>query len=301
MISLPKLKKDMEFMRDMEEIIDIFKMAALIQFRLFQTKEETNDAFPEALEASLQLLSTRKFSSPYVVGVGPRAYPDGQPQGVAPTKAIVLVTSDEGFLGGLNMSIVETGIQRSTSQNDEIIVLGSQGARYLHGKRVRVVSLPGVDDDISPHRIQKLCDHLLKGYPRRFGQILVVYPEFISLTAQRPGVVELLPYKISPVGAARRVAPGGAEGFLVEPNAESIAKIFTELWMGHKILEIFRSSKQSEYAARIMHLEGSLQEISHLRDKVSSAYFRRIHALQDKTIREISASKILLKRRRFVA
>jgi F0F1-type ATP synthase gamma subunit len=81
---------------------------------------------------------------------------------------------------------------------------------------------------------------------------------------------------------------------LVEPSVTRVLNSLIELWAGFKLLEIFWLSKQSEFAARIMHLEGSTQEISHLRQRLSFEYFKQVHALKDKVIREISASKIML-------
>ena len=81
---------------------------------------------------------------------------------------------------------------------------------------------------------------------------------------------------------------------MVEPSFGSVIEILVELWMGVKLLEIFWSSKQSECAARIMHLEGSTQELTQLNRKLTFEYFRQVHSLSDKTIREISVSRNLL-------
>jgi len=44
-----------------------------------------------------------------------------------------------------------------------------------------------------------------------------------------------------------------------------------------------------------MHLEGSTQELSHMNQRLAFNYFRQVHAVSDKTIREISASRIFLR------
>jgi hypothetical protein len=43
-----------------------------------------------------------------------------------------------------------------------------------------------------------------------------------------------------------------------------------------------------------MHLEGSAQELIQLKQTLAFEYFRQLHSARDKTIREISASKVLL-------
>lgn len=295
MIPLPKLKKDMEFMRDMEGIVDIFKTAALIQFRLFQSKKKANAAFLKNLQACWPLMGGRRFKSPYVVSTAEESEGDWD---IRSEKAIVMITTDEGFLGGLNTLIMDAGMQRRTSPDDEIIVLGERGAYYLQARKMRFVSLPGIDEDVSPGRIEKVCSHVLKGYYKRFKQVFVVYPEFVSLSTQRVATVSLLPYVIPKISRQDTARLRRYKDIIIEPAERNITKVFVELWTGYKFLEIFLSAKQAEYAARIMHLEGSLQEISGLKEKLIVAYFRQVHALQDKMIREISASKILLGSRR---
>jgi len=84
---------------------------------------------------------------------------------------------------------------------------------------------------------------------------------------------------------------------LFEPSLIKLSESVVKLWLGFRIEELFWSSKQAEFAARIMHLEGSTQELNLLKQKLSFEYFRQIHGLRDKVIREISASKILLNKR----
>ena len=124
----------------------------------------------------------------------------------------------------------------------------------------------------------------------------------MSLGFQKIESVNLLPYVPSRTPTNKEDEAGQLRkkreqmSVLVEPGKEPIKKTFVELWVGYKLLEVFLSAKLAEYAARIMHLEGSWQEISHLKEGIMFDYFCERHAIQDQTIREISASKVLLKK-----
>ena len=55
---------------------------------------------------------------------------------------------------------------------------------------------------------------------------------------------------------------------------------------------IFLDAKLAEYAARIVHLEGSYQEITDMNRKLLFSFFKNAHQRSDKDIREIFASRL---------
>lgn len=278
MNTLIRLKQDLRQSQDLGDIIDVLKSTALIQFRLFQAKDKPNNQFNKELEACFDLLVSGFSRHPYFLD-----------QKDLPS-ALVVLTSDEGFLGELNTLLVNTCLDQRGSLDDELIVIGERGVRYLEDAKERFTSFPGIPNDINFEAIDKLRTYLLKGFrQRRFGRITVIYPHFVSLTLQKVSRMQLLPY----LSQAEQVSTK-LKDTLIEPSADRVLEALVKLWLGAKILEIFWSTKQSEFAARIMHLEGSTQELSFLNRKLAFDYFRQVHALNDKTIREISASKVLL-------
>ncbi|MBU1122122.1 MAG: FoF1 ATP synthase subunit gamma [Candidatus Omnitrophota bacterium] len=282
MKALAKLKQDLELIKDLGGVIDAFKTAALVQFCFFQGKEKLNADYLKELEAGFKLLIERKVSSPYL------AVNEGLPQG------IVIITSDEGFLGELNILCINAAFERKQSDRDEIIILGERGARYLEDRGDRFVFFPGITETIDSNESQKIINYLLSRYNKKFGRIIIVSPEFISLTSQRISVFPFLPYSFS----SSKLDIGKKMGdILIEPFIRRVINSLVHLWMDYKLLEIFSSAKQAEFAARIMHLEGSTQELNVVSKKVTLSYFKQVHALSDKAIREISATKILLKKK----
>jgi len=283
-ITLMRLKQELRLSEDLGDIIDVLKSAALIQFRLFQYKDKPSSDFLKALEACFEAFSKKSIiSRPYFTD-----------RRELPT-AIVVITSDEGFLGELNTLLINACLDQRGSKNDEIIVLGERGARYFNEAKERFVAFPGITDEVSLKEVENLRNYLLKGYYHRFGRILIFYPEFLSLTAQRVTMFQLLPY----LGLAEQAAEvSKKEDILTEPSLNRILDVLVKFWLESKLLHIFWATKLSEFSARIMHLEGSTQELAHLNHRLAFDYFRNVHALNDKTIREISASKVLLGKNR---
>lgn len=279
------LKQDLEVVRTLGDLIDVLKTTAIIQFRAFQRKQKTNRNFFNEIEDCFRLLLTKKVVHPYLF--------DRQ----ALPAAILVVTSDEGFLGELNTMLINTALDQKRQRQDEIIVMGERGARYLEDMLENFKFFPGISDQMNYSEAESIRDYLIEGYHKRFGRVLIVYPEFISLASQKVSLFRLLPWSEVSYEKEKAVSGSLATELLIEPDPYRVLETMIGLWTAFKLQGIFWSSKQAEFAARIMHLEASTQEISQMTQKFSLEYFRQVHALKDKVIREISASKILLSKR----
>jgi len=285
MPTIASLKLDLETGKSLGDIIDVLKTAALIEFRSIQSKDRPNEDFLKEADQCFSLLTSKGIKHPYLFDR--KSMPS----------AIVIITSDEGFLGELNTLLINAGVDLHKSKSDEIIVLGERGARYLEDMGAKFTFFPGITDETSYKDINQICRHILKGYRKTFGRAFVVYPRYVSLTAQRIERFRMLPHSPSYETAEKHYSSRLLDQLLIEPAVSRVTETIIELWMSYKFSEIFWSSKQSEFAARIMHLEGSSQELIHLNHELSFKYFRQAHLLKDKSIREISASKNILEKR----
>jgi len=279
---LAELKGDLEISKGLGDIIDVLKTAALIQFRIFQQREKPNQEYMKEIMEQMSYICAKEIRHPYLFDR--KSLP----------ALIMVVTSDEGFLGELNTLLINASLDLRKTAADEIVVLGERGTRYLEDMNENFSFFPGITDEIDYKQVCGIRDYLLNGYRKKFGRILVLYPRFLSLTVQHITTFQLLPYfpqeENKAVGAV-------FEGISVEPTLSRALEMLIELWAGFSLLDIFWSAKQSEFAARIMHLEQSTQELGGMNQKLAFEYFRQVHTLKDKVIREISATKVMLDHR----
>jgi F0F1-type ATP synthase gamma subunit len=82
---------------------------------------------------------------------------------------------------------------------------------------------------------------------------------------------------------------------LIEPDPSSVIEGWIKIWLDFRLYQVFWSSKLAELAARIMHLEGSVQELGKINSHLRREYFKYLHGLSDKSIRELSAGRLLRK------
>lgn len=285
MATLTGFRQDLEVCRSLGDIIDVLKTSALMQFKTFQLKKNSPRwEFREIAQACFNILLAKKYNHPYLFDR--KEMPS----------AIIAVTSDEGFLGELNTVLVNTAAGLIKNPGDELIVLGERGAKYFEDMGLKFTFFPGITEEVGFSEAEKIRDYVLNGYRKQYGRVYVVYPRFISIVSQKVEKVCILPVELqaenTPEIPARLL-----EEILVEPDYRPVLENLVKLWGAGRIIEIFWTAKLSEYAARIMHLEGSTQELILQKQKLSFSYIRFTHNLKDKSIREISASKILVKRK----
>jgi ATP synthase F1 gamma subunit len=282
MIPLIKLRENLRFARELQDMIEVMKGATASQFRSLQAKRKGFEDYKTKMEEFLTALDVGSIPHPFL-----------RERADLP-KAIVMITSDEGFVGALNAQVVTAGLEQASGL-DELVVIGERGARYLaENQGATFTVFPGIGDDITYARAVAVRDLLIEKFlARKIGSVLIAYPRFLSLTAQRVDVARVLPCgNIFGPKADVRHKPVKAKEILIEPSPDKVVNYMVRAWMMQRIYDMFWESKLSECAARIIHLEGSHEEILSENKKLMHEYFKHLHARSDKNIREIFASRL---------
>ena len=292
MFQKAKLRKEVDFNKLMGTIISVLKGVAATEYSHLQASRSSFDLFEGHIRDFLKIIKVGDFKHPFL-GV------PGSPSN------IILITSDTGFLGNLNISVVNSALEQYDS-GDMLTVVGQQGSRYVEEKGIGFTSFPGIDDNISYSEIIKLRDHILRVFLERKGKTIIIYPHFISFSVQKTQQFQLLPCKFLFAEQEKPATMGinledagiatllGNDEVIVEPSLKSVIEQVVKTWIGQLLNSIFWESKLSEWAARVMHLEKSSTEIKNHDKILRLQYFRLLHEISDKSTREIFASRFAL-------
>jgi len=296
MLTLKQLKTDIQFNRELGGLIEVLKGIASSHFRNVQARREYFKRFSNSLADLFKMVNLLKSKHPFLRhGPEPTAVSgDGSlnlPY-AADKNCIMIITSDEGFLGDLNAQVINAGLS-CRKKDDVLIVLGERGAHSLQDAGESFLYFPGIPEEIEHEEAYKLRDYLIQQYMRKkFGKVLIAYPKFISFSQQEVSLKHLLPYTLGVLEANPEEKKTSPE-VLIEPSENSVIDYLIRIWMEQEIYNILWESKLSELARRVIHLEGSSQVISELNKKLQFFYFRTLHQLSDKNIREIVASRLV--------
>jgi ATP synthase F1 gamma subunit len=290
MIQKSILKTDMQFYKEMGGIIEALKGVAATEFFRLQKKQEKFDEFEEQMKRFFELMKVDNFKHPFL-------------DSASNSKFFVLITSDTGFLGKLNAEVVQLALEQY-SQEDKFIVIGKQGDLYLSTEKIAggLETFPGIADNITYSEIEKLRNYIFNKFlEEKRGSATIIYPHFVSFSVQKIQQFQLFPCRF--LFGSEKSEDSSFSGqkeleeedeIILEPSLKKVVESFIKIWVGHLLLGVFWESKLSEWAARVMHLEQSSTEIKKTSKNLKHQYFRTLHELSDKGIREIFASKLAL-------
>jgi len=269
------IKKDLSRSMDLKYIIDTLKLVSSSEFgRLFSIlpkKATVNENILDCIgmlsgQAKENIFFSEKNNLP---------------------EAILLVCSDEGFLGEMNIRIVSKAIDFAKGKGIKFLVIGERGAEVLKEYDKECIILPSVGQNVEVDYVRRITERMVKLYKRGdIGILYAMYMRFNSFTNQEIETVKLLPCSEETTDTGN-----DPKEVLIEPGLNSVAGYLAKIWLEDSLFNIFWSSKLSEWAIRVIRLEKSSEELKEMTEKLRHGYFKAIHEHSDRVIGEIFAAK----------
>lgn len=277
MIPLIRLKKDVLFNTELTHVVDVLKGIAAVRFHLLERQQLFFEQYGKTAEEFLTTVDFTKVGHPFIRSSVQRV-------------GVVVVTSDAGFLGGLNSQVVNAGLKQVGTAGF-LLVIGERGSNLLRDLHVECETFPGIEESTRTSLAlavrDRIVHHILSG---TCGRFLVVYPHPISFTVQKVTLEFLLPLEEWLVKKQTRMNPAH---LIWESRLEDLVEYLVVEWIGSRLEVIFALSRLAELAARAMHLEGSYQELIRQGKQLKLKYFRARHELIDRSMREIFSAQLL--------
>lgn len=283
----------MQITKEMGGIINVLQGVASSEFYRLQKARKQLDEFGNYLKAFFGMVNISGFRHPFL-----------EASSLPP--AVLSITSDAGFLGKLNISVVNTSLEQC-AEKGKMVIVGRQGVRLTEETGVKSLrSFPGISDEVNYEEVEELGNFIVDSFlGKEIGNATVVYPHFVSFGIQDVRVYQMLPCRFlfrEETQAAEgteesRVRRGSDwdDGTIIEPSLSKVVEYLVRMWVNYILYGIFWESKLSEWAARVVHLEGSSFEIKRISKRLRFQYFRLLHEISDKNIREIFSARLAMK------
>ena len=285
MATIKELKEDIEFNLNLIDLLETMKNTAVFQFRALQAKKERYEKFFNAIKGFFELIGERGASHALMT---PRTGKE----------AIIMVTSDEGFMGSLNTQVINAASFNENFDWAELIMIGERGARYLKETGRAFVPFGGANDPATRRKLAStLGEYIISGVKEaRFGKVSIVYPKPVSFVLQRVEITKMIPFFDAPPSGAEK-KPEGFQELIIESGLNDIIDYIAWELVRQKIIDVLEESKLSEFAARAMHLESSSQQLAEKTKKIKLQYFKAYHESIDKSTRELYSAQMLIGKR----
>lgn len=295
---LNELRRELKFNIELVQLIETLKNIAASQYHIMEKEKERFDRFMDSFADFFRVVDLVKVDDPLV-------------RVVSDTMGVIIVTSDSGFMGGLNQGVIRAGLEACAHLPEEkkaFVVLGDKGAGVFSDQRRSFKFFPGVVQGTIYEQAVQVKDYVVKEVlARRMGKVVVAHPKPVSFSAQTIEVINLLPCgELFDKDAASAIAQRGRIGtfvddatqVIVESSFSDMVEYLSGVWVTSKLFEVFEDSKLAEFSARAMHLEGSFQKLEKDLKKVRHLCFKASHELIDKGMRESFSAKGARKKRK---
>ncbi len=277
---IAKLKKELEFNKNLGSLLGVIKTIAAMEYHAFRKKMRTFERFLKTIEEAFVMVSGRDFDHPFV-------------RPATPAAGIVAITSDAGLLGGLNMQIIRAAIDEYSKNPGKLIIVGKKGELYMRSFNVPCAIFPGVTEATRLERAFQLRDYLtgqvLSG---AFGHLKIIHPYAVSFVSQRVRSEEIFPFSRLPKSSDVK-GKKSKDDIVIESPVDGLIEYLIYLWLGQRIFEIFGWSRLAELAARYNHLEGSVTRVNAINTKLKMRYHKVRHQLIDRTMCEVFAARAI--------
>ena len=279
MQSIQKIKEEMHLNADMAELMEILKGIAVSEYWALLKKQGRFKRFMEAFNGFFNILDFSSVDHPFAKNTG--------------KLAILMITSNEGFMGGLNTRVIETALAHPEADDAALIMVGEQGAVRLETLKRPFKGFEGIVLDRSYDAARELRNYIVEEARKgTFQRLLIFYPKSISFMVQR--VEELCVLPCTELFQQREFPPPEeAEGLITESSLHDMIQYLVETWIIQKLYEIFEESKLAEFSARTVHLEESFQLLQEKGKGVRFQYLRSWHESIDKGMRDLFSAQII--------
>lgn len=301
-MQLSEIRKELKFNAELLNLIETLKNIAASQYHIMEKKKERFAQFMDAFSGFFQVVNLVEVDDPLV-------------RVVSDVLGIIIVTSDSGFMGGLNQGVLRKVLKVQGDLNDDkvaLVVIGDKGATVMTDQDRKFKFFKGIAQETIYEQAVEIKDYVMKEVlEKRMGKVVLVYPKPVSFSSQTIEVINILPCaELFDIDAdsevAQRMKGKGiiteAGKVIVESSFSDMVEYLAGVWVTSRLYEIFEDSKLSEFSARAMHLEGSTEKVRKEYKKIEHMAFKAAHEKIDKGMREsFSATKVKKRKKREAA
>ncbi len=284
MQSLQNTKEDLQFNTHMVELMEILKGITTAEYLTVIKRQTRFMRFMEAFNGFFDILDFHTVQHPF-------AHPQGR-------LAILMITSNEWFMGGLNTRIINAALENADAREAVFIAVGEKGAAALEVCGYLPKTFPGVAVDQCYKTAVGLRDYIMTETNKgTFGRLVVYYPRSISFMVQRVEELKLLP--CTELFQRTEKAPTEEiKDLIVESSLSEMIQYLVETWIVQKLYEVLEDSKLAEFSARVIRFEESLQLLQVRGRAIRLQYLRNWHELIDKDMRDIFTAQIMRRKKK---
>lgn len=214
---------------------------------------------------------------------------------------LIIITSDRGLCGGLNMNILRSVLHRLKDWQKQHIetdlcLIGSKAESFfkryggnITAQATHLGDQPTMADLIGVIKI--MLDHYAEG---KLDTVFIIHNEFINSMTQKPRWHCLLPIMVSDivpelVGNTPKTEPVSRWDYLYEPEAKELLDLVLKRYIESQIYQSIIENVACEQAARMVAMKHASDNAGDLIDELQLAYNKARQSAITQELAEIVA------------
>ena len=166
---------------------------------------------------------------------------------------LLIITSDRGLAGGLNINIFRE-ILRSDLKNTKYIAVGKKGRDFVAKTNGNLIASYGSEEMPTFDLARILSKMAATGYiQNEYSKIRIIYPHFESTIKQIPTWIQLLPIEIELADEKQSMT----SEFIFEPKADEILDSILTHHLVTQIYQVLVEAKASEFSAKMVAMKNA--------------------------------------------
>ena len=204
----------------------------------------------------------------------------------------LLITSDRGLCGGLNVNIFRRVLNEMKEHRDNGVevsfaLMGSKGVSYFRriGGKV-LASTSGLGDQPTVADMLGVINAVTEAYEAgETDRVYLVSSEFVNTMTQKPARVQLLPARAPE--KAQTTEGGYGWDYLYEPSAPELMDTVVQRYVESIVYEAVIENVASEQSARMVAMKAATDNAGKIIDDLQLAYNKARQANITKELAEI--------------
>lgn len=283
MASLKEIRAKVTSIKSTQKITRAMQMVAASKMRRAQERMTTGRPYADGIRRVIGHLvqAQSDYKHPYMIA--------------RPTSrvGIVVVTSDRGLAGGLNVNLFKHLIKKVKSYQEQSVeieyaAIGSKGVSFFRnfgGKVSSVVTDYGDNPSLEMINapIQAMLDDYING---RLDKIYIVYNQFVNAMTQRPVIEQLVPLASDEFSDKQGLATHSWD-YIYEPDTQSLIDSLLIRYIESIVYQSVMENIASEQSARMVAMKAATDNAGNLIKELQLVYNKLRQAAITREISEI--------------
>lgn len=176
-------------------------------------------------------------------------------QNTAGDRALLIISGDKGLVGSLWHDLINA-LRDKLHHYQAISVVGEVGRRFLVEDKIELLQSFSLSSEVSekntPDQIAEFFFQNFKN--KKFSQVDILYPRFLSLIQQQPTFIPFLPFRyfLAQANSSQPAAPGLP---IFEPSPKKIFQQLLDRYIAVFLHRLILETRLSELSARTAAME----------------------------------------------